>query len=151
MHSAGAAYLTLVAVVAAAWGLVEFAAVVKRRRLKPVFTSPHAAALRRRQSASGIIIGLMSCLFGALGILTYGLLFAPLGGVTGAFALLHALGSHTRLGVGLATFGLLLTLTAVMSSPSLWDATGPYAQQAITQAQVLSAKAMEAARRATRQ
>ena len=124
-------YLTLVFVIALAWTLVELAASIKRRRLKPVLLSAHAEQLQRRHYPTGIVAGFLSCIFGAMGILTYGLLFAPLGAVCGSFALFHALGSRSFQGLALSTLGAALTMTAVVNSPSLWTAAHPYADEVI--------------------
>jgi len=131
-------YLSLVVIIAIAWGIVELASGFKQRRLKPVILSAHAEQLQRRRYPSGIIAGSLSCILGLLGIYTYGLLFAPLGAVTGGFSLFHALGSHSFKGIALATLGLSLTLTAAVSSPSLWVAVHPYVSEAIAEAQTFA-------------
>jgi len=133
-----AMYLKLVIVIAVAWAIVEMATAYKRWRLKPAFLSAHAEQLQRRHRLSGVTTGFLSCVLGGLGILIYGLLFAPLGAVCGGFALFHALGSRSYLGLGLSTTGLALTLTAAVSSPSLWAVVHPYVSEAIARGQTLA-------------
>jgi hypothetical protein len=134
-----AMYFKLIIVIAVAWAIVEMATAFKRWRLKPAFLSAHAGQLHRRYLPTGVYTGFLSCVFGLLGILIYGLLFAPLGAVCGGFALFRALGSRSYTALGLATLGLSLTLTAAVSSPSLWVAIHPYIIETATRAQELAA------------
>jgi hypothetical protein len=133
-------YIELVLIVAVAWAIVELGAAIKRRRTRrPVILSAHAARLQRRHYPSGAVAGFLACLFGVLGILTWGLLFAPLGAVCGSFGFFHALSSRSVEGLTLSTLGAALTLKAALSSPSLWVAVHPYVTESIARSQELAA------------
>jgi hypothetical protein len=120
--------------------IVEIAAALKRRRVqKPVVLSVHAARLQRRHYPSGTVAGFLACIFGTLGILTWGLLFAPLGAVCGSFGFFPALNSRSIEGLVLSTLGAALTLKAALSSPSLWVAVHPYVTESIARSQELAA------------
>jgi hypothetical protein len=67
-----------------------------------------------------LLSGLLSCVFGILGIFTWGLIFVPLAAVCSLVGLLRGSAGLSISGIGCSLLGAVLTAWGFVVSPSLW-------------------------------
>ena len=73
-----------------------------------------------RDGNPGAIAGTFGCVFGILGVFTVGLLFVPLAALCSIVGLLRGIEGRSAAGIGISLLGAILTIAAIVSSPSLW-------------------------------
>jgi hypothetical protein len=74
----------------------------------------------QRSRHQGLLSGLLSCVFGILGIFTWGLIFVPLAAVCSLVGLLRGSAGLSISGIGCSLLGAVLTAWGFVVSPSLW-------------------------------
>lgn len=67
-------------------------------------------------------LGIVSCVFGVLGILTFGILFVPLAVLFATFGLFWGLSGKSASGIGFSLLGAFLSALGFLVSPTLWAA-----------------------------
>jgi hypothetical protein len=72
----------------------------------------------------GIVAGVLSCLFGILGILTIGIIFVPLAALCSVVGLLRGIAGPSIAGIATSLLGVALTVIGFISSPTLWLLAG---------------------------
>jgi zinc-ribbon domain len=78
------------------------------------------AEARRRGRGDGILTGVFACLFGILGIFTWGLVFVPLAALCSVIGMLRGLVGRSISGFSISLMGAFLAFVGVVVSPSLW-------------------------------
>lgn len=73
-----------------------------------------------RQRSPGRTLGILSCVFGVLGILTFGVVFVPLAFLFATCGLLRGLFGKSASGIGFSLLGAFLTVVGFVVSPTLW-------------------------------
>lgn len=74
----------------------------------------------QRRSDSGVIAGLLGCVFGTLEILTIGLIFVPLAALCAFFGLLRGVVGKSVTDIGLSLLAWLTVAIGAAVSPSVW-------------------------------
>jgi hypothetical protein len=72
----------------------------------------------------GLLSGLLGCLFGILGIFSYGLLFVPLAAVCSLVGLLRGALGRSASAIGTSLLGVVLCVAGFAASPTLWALVG---------------------------
>jgi hypothetical protein len=72
----------------------------------------------------GVFSGLLGCVFGVLGIFTFGLIFVPLAAICSLVGLLRGLAGSSISGIGCSLLAAVLTAWGFVVSPSLWLLVG---------------------------
>ena len=75
---------------------------------------------RDRGGTPGLLLGIFGCVFGVLGILSFGLLFTPIAALFILLGRLLAIGGLSPTGMLVSLVGCFLTLAGFVVSPSLW-------------------------------
>ncbi len=78
----------------------------------------------QRRARMGLIAGLLGCVFGVLGILTFGIVFVPLAALCSVIGLLRGVVGLNASGIGVSLLGGVLTMVGFIVSPSLWLLAG---------------------------
>jgi hypothetical protein len=93
-----------------------------RPRIDDALLQPYDRVQRmvQRRGNSGVPAGALGCVFGALGILTLGVVFVPLGALCSGAGLLRALIGRSGPGIGVSLIGGILTIAGFLFSPSFW-------------------------------
>src|SRR6266446_2083691 len=71
----------------------------------------------------GLIAGLLACVFGVLGIFSFGLIFVPLAALCSLVGLLWGVFGGSASGIGTSLLGAVLCVVGFATSPSLWAIT----------------------------
>jgi hypothetical protein len=84
-------------------------------------TNTAETRLKRSQNA-GLVAGLLGCLFGAIGILTFFLpvIFVPLAAFCAVIGLVRGIGGGSAAGIGTSLLAGVLSAIGFVVSPSLW-------------------------------
>lgn len=89
-----------------------------------VFTSRSLSGkskdVQSSSSSSGVLVGILGCVFGVLGIFTIGIVFVPLAALCTIIGLLGGVVGGSFTGIFVSLISLSLTVVAVIASPSLW-------------------------------
>jgi hypothetical protein len=72
----------------------------------------------------GAMSGLLGCVFGILGIFTWGLIFVPLAAICSLVGLLRGIAGFSISGIGCSLLAAVLTARGFVVSPSLWLLVG---------------------------
>jgi TPR repeat protein len=72
----------------------------------------------------GLLAGLFGCLFGILGIFTFGIVFVPLAALCAVIGLARGIGGGSAAGMGTSILAGLLSVVGFAVSPSLWLVAG---------------------------
>jgi TPR repeat protein len=78
----------------------------------------------KRRGSTGVLAGVLGCLFGAFGIVTLGIVFVPLAALCSAIGLLRGLAGLSGSGIAVSLLGGVLTILGFVFSPSLWFLAG---------------------------
>jgi apolipoprotein N-acyltransferase len=78
------------------------------------------AIVVRHRGSPGVLVGVLACVFGVLGILTFGFIFVPLAAVCSLIGLLRGVAGMSPAGIGTSLLGGVLTIVGFAVSPSLW-------------------------------
>jgi hypothetical protein len=95
----------------------------------------------------GLLSGLLGCVFGILGILTFGLIFVPLAAICSLIGLLRGFAGLSISGIGCSLLAAVLTVWGFVVSPTLWLLGAgllAYHQAAVKQSPAQSATAQRA-------
>src|SRR5215472_2337449 len=77
------------------------------------------------QSAhQGVLAGLLGCVFGLLGIFTWGLIFVPLSAICALVGSFRGIAGRSITGIGCSLLAGMLAVFGFVVSPSLWMLTG---------------------------
>ena len=72
-----------------------------------------------RNRHQGVLAGLLGCVFGVLGIFTWGLIFVPLAAICSLVGLLRGIAGFSISGIGCSLLAAVLTVWGFVVSPSL--------------------------------
>jgi hypothetical protein len=72
---------------------------------------------------AGLLAGLLGCLFGILGIFTFGWVFVPLAALCTLIGLLRGLVGVSASGIGTSLIAACLCVFGFVTSPTLWAIT----------------------------
>ena len=81
--------------------------------------SMHYVVVQHRGSL-GVLAGILGCIFGILGIFTFGIVFVPLAIVCSIFGLLRGIFGGSIPGIGTSILAAALGIFGFIFSPSLW-------------------------------
>jgi tetratricopeptide (TPR) repeat protein len=85
--------------------------------------SAHVIVYRRQP---GLLVGLLGCVFGVLGLLTSSLAFILLAVLCSLIGFFRGILSGSALGIGTSLLGALLFVAGFVKSPSLWGITAAF-------------------------
>jgi len=72
----------------------------------------------------GVFAGLLGCIFGILGIFTFGLVFVPLAAICSLLGLIRGVAGFSISGIGCSLLASILTVWGFAFSPTLWVLVG---------------------------
>lgn len=72
----------------------------------------------------GTIAGVLSCVFGVLGVFTHPIVFVPIALICASFGLAAAISGWNGRALGASFLGMILSFGAVANSPTVWVALG---------------------------
>ncbi len=74
----------------------------------------------RHRGSAGLVSGVFGCIFGLLGIFTFGIVFVPLAAVCSVIGVIRGTFGRSASGIGVSVLAALLTIWGFLFSPSLW-------------------------------
>jgi hypothetical protein len=77
-----------------------------------------------RSAHQGVLAGLFGCVFGLLGIFTWGLIFVPLSAICALVGSFRGIAGRSITGIGCSLLAGMLAVFGFVVSPSLWVLTG---------------------------
>jgi hypothetical protein len=84
----------------------------------------HADIVVKRRRSTGVLAGMLGCVFGAFGIVTLGIVFVPLAALCSVIGLLRGLAGLSGAGIAVSLLGGVLTILGFVFSPGLWLLAG---------------------------
>ena len=87
---------------------------------KTIVSDTQGNVQRRSGSSSGVLSGLLGCVFGTLGVISIGVVFVPLAAICSLVGILRGAAGGSIAGLAISVIGVGLTVAGFVFSPSLW-------------------------------